>query len=371
MNRSAHAVLPGAAAVLFFVCVLADASAAQQGARDGLALSLQLAVPALFPFFLTSGLLTGTGVTDALGRLCARPLARLYGLPGCAAGPLLLGLTGGYPVGAASAAELYRTGALTRAQAERLLGFCNNTGPAFIVGVCGAGLLGSVRAGLGLYAVHALAALITGLAMTAAPAENAAVTPARRAAAPREPFSSLLVRVTRDSFSSCLSISAFITAFSVLRAVLDTTGVLALARTLLTPACAALGLPAETAHPLLTGALELTSGLALLPELHLPARQALPVMSALLAFGSLSVWCQSMSVCAGSGLRLRRCFIGKCLHAAVAAALAAIWCALSPRTVPAFAGGGGLPVLPLWAVLAPAFIILLTFTYGKLRQNKL
>ena len=158
--------LPGLAALLFFLALILGADAAREGAKYGLALAFGTAVPALFPFFAASSLLGQTGVLAALGRVCARPMWKLYGLPGEAAGPLVLGLTGGYPVGAAAAADLHREGRLDAAQAGRLLGFCNNTGPAFIVGVCGAGMLGSVRTGLVLYAIHIAAALLTGLALT-------------------------------------------------------------------------------------------------------------------------------------------------------------------------------------------------------------
>ena len=161
-----HRFLPAAAALALFSALIFGADAAREGARTGLSLSFQMAVPALFPFFVAGALLTDTGVAAALGRACAWPLWKLYGLPGESAGALVLGLTGGYPVGVQAAADLYAAGRLDKAQAEHLLGFCNNTGPAFIVGVCGAGVFGSVRAGLLLYALHILSALLTGLALT-------------------------------------------------------------------------------------------------------------------------------------------------------------------------------------------------------------
>lgn len=110
----------------------------REGARTGLSLSFQMAVPALFPFFVAGALLTDTGVAAALGRACAWPLWKLYGLPGEAAGALVLGLTGGYPVGVQAAADLYAAGRLDKAQAEHLLGFCNNTGPGRSLWACAA-----------------------------------------------------------------------------------------------------------------------------------------------------------------------------------------------------------------------------------------
>ena len=56
-----------------------------------------------------------------------------------------------------------RRGSITASEGERLLGFCNNSGPAFIIGAVGSGVFGSVKIGLLLYAVHILSELAAGL----------------------------------------------------------------------------------------------------------------------------------------------------------------------------------------------------------------
>ena len=40
-------------------------------------------------------------------------------------------------MGAKAVAELYQQGLCSRQEAQRLLGFCNNSGPAFFIGVVG------------------------------------------------------------------------------------------------------------------------------------------------------------------------------------------------------------------------------------------
>ena len=52
--------------------------------------------------------------------------------------------------------------ALSRDEGERLLAFCNNAGPGFLLGVCGAGVFSSSRAGAALYLIHVAAALCAG-----------------------------------------------------------------------------------------------------------------------------------------------------------------------------------------------------------------
>ena len=45
-----HRFLPAGAALFFFLALILGADAAREGARTGLSLSFQMAIPALFPF---------------------------------------------------------------------------------------------------------------------------------------------------------------------------------------------------------------------------------------------------------------------------------------------------------------------------------
>ncbi|MDY5972475.1 MAG: nucleoside recognition domain-containing protein [Butyricicoccus sp.] len=358
------ALLAGA----LFLALIPCASAAAQGADEGLSIALGTAVPALFPFFVVSGLMVSTGACAALGRLLSPLMWRLYSLPGAAAGPLVLGLTGGYPVGARAACGLYRRGELTRDEAERLLGFCNNTGPAFIVGVCGAGLRGSVRDGVLLYLIHIASALLTGLAMTRSP-DKGVRPPVHRARDGAQPdLSACLVDAVESAGRSCLKITAFIMLFSMLRRVLLDTGLLSMLSVLTRPLSMLTGAPASAEPALLTGLLEMTSGLVLLPECA--GRAVLPCMSLLLGLGGLSILCQTLSVTAEHGLSLRRMVCGKLLHGLIAAVLTVLWQSAAPRSAPVSAPSA-LPVLCPPAVSAGLLLLSVLFTIctGKRRRD--
>lgn len=90
-------------------------------------------------------------------------LPHLYGLPPEAAPALVLGLIGGYPVGAATACALLSEGVLSREAAERVNRFCNCASPGFCIGLVGLGVFGSAQAGAMLYGIHIVSALIVGL----------------------------------------------------------------------------------------------------------------------------------------------------------------------------------------------------------------
>ena len=81
--------------------LIAMPAAALAGAKRGLAVCAEVIVPSLLPFMIGSGLLMGLGLPQLLARALGGAFERLFALPGAAATALILGLTGGYPVGAA------------------------------------------------------------------------------------------------------------------------------------------------------------------------------------------------------------------------------------------------------------------------------
>ena len=66
-------------------------------------------------------------------------------------------------MGASCAVELYKTGKITKPEAERLLSFCNNSGPLFIIGTVGFAMNSSVALGGVLYIIHITAAISAGI----------------------------------------------------------------------------------------------------------------------------------------------------------------------------------------------------------------
>ena len=265
-----------------------------QAVRDGLSLCVRSVVPALFPFFVAVTCFTSLGLAGELGRFLSPVAAPLLGCSGPGSVAFLMGLLGGYPVGGRTVAELYAAGAIDRPEAERLLTFCNNCGPAFVLGVAGAGCFGSVRTGLLLYAIHVLSAV----AVAQFSRSRRAKTGTPRLPAPEPSFPAVLVRSVTEGARAMVSVCAFV--------------VFALAATRLLTAITGLS------HPLLTGAVELTGGiLALTPD-----RSGFVMASALLGWGGLSVHGQTAAVLRDTDLSLRPHLLGKSAQAAVSAALA-------------------------------------------------
>ena len=99
-----------AAALAALGALLLCSQAALESARAGLSLCAQMIVPSLLPFFMLSSLLQQLGLPGILGRLLSPVTQKLFGIGGAGASALLLGVTGGYPLGADAVARLRRSG---------------------------------------------------------------------------------------------------------------------------------------------------------------------------------------------------------------------------------------------------------------------
>lgn len=273
--------------------------------RAGLRLCAELILPSLFPFFVVSMLLASLGFPDALGRRVA-PLARkLFGVSGAGATALILGLSGGYPLGAAYLAELERRGEIDARETERLLVFCNNSGPAFLLGAVGGAVFHSAAAGLLLYVCHALAALVAGLLCGG----DGASSP-QKAAKPL-PFSRALAEAVRQAVTSLLSVCGFVVCFSILTGLLDAWGVIPALSSFLS---SRLPLSAQAARAMLVGFFELGNGIGAMRQL--PATPGnLALAAALVGWGGLSVHCQTLAVLAESGAKSAPHTAGRLLSA--------------------------------------------------------
>lgn len=273
--------------------LLAASETAAQAVREGLALCGGSVIPALFPFLVVSRLFVATGSAAVLGRLLAPLTRRMLGISGPGGTAVLLGLLGGYPVGAQTAGELARTGAISRQEGQRLLLFCNNCGPAFALGVAGVGCFGSLRAGAWLWLIHVSAAVLTALLTRSTSSPEGRTSPS----APQA-LSSAFPGAVRGAGEGMLHVCGFVVFFLVLLRVM--------------------GRVTGLSHPVLAGAVELTQGILALPH----TRRGFVWAAGLLGWGGLSVHGQSAAVLSGTDLPMGPYLAAKAAHAAVSVLLA-------------------------------------------------
>lgn len=96
-------------------------------------LCLYSVFPSLFGMMVVSNLVVSSKIFTKLLSPFSAVTRYLFKLPAEFTSVLLISFIGGYPVGAKIINGLYRDGEISLKTAERMLSFCVNAGPAFVV----------------------------------------------------------------------------------------------------------------------------------------------------------------------------------------------------------------------------------------------
>lgn len=287
--------------VVLFLCFPAEAAS---GVRDGLRQVGTRLIPALFPIQVSAACLVRMEPTANADRFKPQGSFRLPGLPGRFALPILLGLLGGYPLGAQLTATFCRKRVLTRMEAIRLSAVCNNAGPAFLIGVLG-GILRDPVLGAALFLIHFISLLLVGFLLRPMPEPSPS-----RAARGQRPNKCGFFQILPEAIGDC--------ALSMLRLA----GSVVFFRSVW--ACVEAVLPISFLPPVLraglSGFLELAGGSELLREL--PTSSAFPLAAFLSGWGGLCVHLQAALFFRSEGLPMQRYLLGKLLHGILSGTLA-------------------------------------------------
>lgn len=283
--------------------------------RETVSFCIATLVPSLFPFLVLSKLLISSGFCTSLGRVMSPLTTRILGLSADCSGVFAVGLISGYPVGALSVVELLKNGRCTREEAQHLLYFCNNCGPAFMIGAVG-GIFSSVKTGLVLWLIQLASVMLTALIFNII-----------RRGGKQEKLSRMnddtsfdVTSAVRACISSMAVICAFAAFFSAICGILRATNFFGVMHLLGKVLSGELLLCVEK---LIYGLLEVT----LAVSVHAKNTPMLLAATAFACtFGGASVHMQTAAVCAGSGLSIKKYVALKLIQGAVAFALTLALC---------------------------------------------
>lgn len=210
------AVFSVAATVLIFPMQSAD------GVREGLSLCIKSVIPSLFPFMVISSFLVQSNILSGIDRVFSKITYFVFRQPACSGSIIFLSLIGGFPVGASLVKQLYENKKITQSEGQRLLLFCINPGPAFVISCVGVQMLSSQKIGIILFLSVTVSALILGfLTRFMTDAEERTTATEKKQAFH---FSDSLVSAASKSTNSILLICGWVILFSTLSALVKTAG---------------------------------------------------------------------------------------------------------------------------------------------------
>ena len=130
---------------------------------DGISAWTFNVLPSVLPFMFFTKVLAITGFTEKIGYVFSRPCKKLFKTPPSSAYVFFMSIISGYPVGAKITADLFESGKISRNDALKMTSFCSTSGPMFIIGAVGTGMLGNTTWGYIIFISHVLGALFNGL----------------------------------------------------------------------------------------------------------------------------------------------------------------------------------------------------------------
>lgn len=284
----------GIAVLFFFICAsfALFPELVLSGAGNGLSLCLDVIIPSLLPFMLVSTCIIKSGFSRPLGALLSKiitPITKMSDV-GCVC--FVTGLLGGYGAGARAVSESYRENLISMEEAQRLLPFCNNAGPLFVMGTVGVGFYSSKSIGIMLLLVQIITSLICARIFGG---NFKGKTNIRKEwleyKKNKPPIGELITTSAIESGSAIITACVFVISF-----------------------CALLEVLPFGQYSFLGGILEVTRGCS---EMAMVGENSLPVTSAFLAWGGFSVHLQANALTNGK-FNMKKYYTGKAVAALVA-----------------------------------------------------
>lgn len=121
--------------LLLIIIILSNPDATFRYAYEGLYQWAAKMVPTLFPFMMISSIMVYSGADLELGHMLTRILKKIYRYSSYGLYAIFMGFFCGFPMGAKVVSDLLEKNNLNKSEANTLLAFCNNIGPAYFMGI--------------------------------------------------------------------------------------------------------------------------------------------------------------------------------------------------------------------------------------------
>lgn len=296
--------------ILVLFCIIYPESMISS-TKSALTLWATIIVPSLFPFMILSNLIQQTAVPFILGKTLSPLMNIIFSLPGISSLAIILGMTGGYPIGAKVTSDLLKENSITKQDANHLITFVNNAGPLFMLGAIGIGIYKNIYVGILLLISHYLSALFIGfiskLIKKKDNKNNHNNSQISFNILKLSEIGTVLNETIKKSIDIILSIGGFIILFSIISSLIEKTKILSLIGSIIFPT-----LEIETSNAISIGLLEVTNGVNKIATINnISLLQKLIITSILLGFGGMSIHFQTLSIISKTDISFLKYILGK------------------------------------------------------------
>ena len=298
-----------------------------QSFLNGLILYATAVLPALFPFMFLTKSLTDLGIIQTLVKILNKPFYKIFRAPVIGCYILFMSAICGYPVGAKLLSDLVETNVINKDQAEKLLPFSSTSGPIFIIGTVGSGMIGNKFIGFIIFGIHIAATIICAIIVgwiTTLLQKNKTVNTANIQINNEIELDKILAKNMTDTCNSVLIVGGFIATFYLFIDILIKFKIIVPVTTLLTCLFTKLNIDATISSGISSGLIEMTRGCK---DLLYNVNVTKPIIISLIGiitFSGISILIQSWAFLSKAKISFKKFFCIKILQTIIAIILGII-----------------------------------------------
>lgn len=290
---------------VFAVAVLVNSTATMAATREAIQNCATSVVPSLMAFMIVASFVSESSCGKVIEKII--PTRLLFNLPQNCGKAVLLSMLGGYPCGAKMIANMLRKKEIDTKTAQRMLCFCINASPAYVISAIGIGLFGNAKIGVIIWLSHIFTALLIGIVFRGKPVTE------KTNYSIHLPIADSFVKSVLDSTNTMVAISGFVITFSVILTLLKQMGI----TEFVTNALDFFTGNEATSKALFDTFFDIVVGSKAC--LDCPPVTAVVLCAGAVSFGGLSIWSQIAYLLSGQNIKFLRMILFRFIHAVLTA----------------------------------------------------
>ena len=220
-----------------------------------------------------------------------------------------MSILSGYPIGAKIISDLYSKNLISEKDAKKMSVFCTTSGPIFVIGAVGVGMLKSFKLGVIIYISHILSSVILGICYNLVSRQKK-LTREIQYTSTEKPKSNIIPHCLSETINALFLVGGYITIFYLASEVFEKLKIFDLIASILSPLVSKLNISQQQTKSFLFGILEVTRGSKEISSLITPS---VPAICFLISFSGISIIMQSLSFLKTAKIKAHNFILSKCV----------------------------------------------------------
>lgn len=283
--------------------------------KSGIQLWFNIIFPSLFPFIVIINLIMNSRLVIYFNKLLNFIMYPLFRVNGIGSIAFLMGNISGFPLGAKIVADLEKKKYISPIESQRLISFCNNCGPIFIISaVCGS-MFNIPRLAWYIILIQLLSSISVGIIFRFYKYKNDNFNSnINELKIENISFSKNITSSINNAIETILHIGSFIIFFSVFIKFIQISNINSILNLFFIPIENILSIHPNLKGSISYGFIEITNGLNYASGVYAPLLHKILLTNLIINWGSLSVHAQTLEVIKDTQIKFKTYLLAKGLQ---------------------------------------------------------